>query len=168
MKGVFLILGSNLEDRFTPIQKAIHKLKSEAIKITKASSFYETEPWGFTMQPNFINQVIEIETNLTPNQLLELILRIEQEIGRKRQEKWQERLIDIDILYYNDLVLNTINLKLPHPQLQNRRFTLLPICEIAPYFIHPIFQKTQLELLNSTPDQLQVTKTDLPDQVPGA
>jgi 2-amino-4-hydroxy-6-hydroxymethyldihydropteridine diphosphokinase len=126
--------------------------------VSNASSIYETAAWGKNDQPAFLNQVLEIETALSPPQLLKTILAIEENIGRVRQEKYGPRIIDIDILLFNDEVLHLPMLKIPHPQLQNRRFVLVPLAEIAPDLIHPVFKKTIAELLAICPDKLEVSR----------
>lgn len=127
-------------------------------RVINASSIYETEAWGKNDQPSFLNQVLEIQTNLTPRQLLKKILLIEKQIGRVREEKYGPRIIDIDILLFNDDIHNYPSLKIPHPELPNRRFVLVPLAEIAPEFIHPVFKKTITELLAVCPDKLTVKK----------
>ena len=130
MKGIFLGLGTNLGDRNQNLTNAINLISQQIGNVTKQSSKHETKAWGKTDQPNFLNMVIKIETKLTPHFLLEKCLSIENEIGRVRKEKWGPRLIDIDILYYNDLVIDEENLKIPHPFINERDFVLKPFKEI--------------------------------------
>lgn len=160
MKGVFLLLGSNLGDRLLNISIAIDKINKQVGNTTLQSSVYETAAWGKTDQASFYNQVIQINTSLLPTQLLNRILSIENEIGRKRYEKWGERIIDIDILYYSETTLQSQELSIPHPEIENRLFTLIPLVEVAPLFIHPVLKVTQQQLLEQCVDHLEVTKLD--------
>lgn len=125
--------------------------------ISLQSHVYETAPWGVTDQPTYLNQVLIVDTNLEPDVVLTKTQAIEQELGRVRLEKWGARLIDIDILYYDQWILHTDTLTIPHPYLHLRRFTLAPLAEIAPDFMHPVFQKTTMELLAECPDESEVT-----------
>lgn len=126
--------------------------------LVRTSSVYTTKAWGITRQPDFLNQVVEVATTLSPEQVLLATQEIELLLGRQKTEKWGPRIIDIDLLYYNEQVINTDGLTVPHPQIQNRRFTLAPLAEIAPQFTHPVIGKTQLQLLQECPDPLGVTK----------
>lgn len=158
MDGIFLLLGTNLGNRKQNLKKARILLKSNFIKIKSLSSLYESEPWGIAQQPPFYNQAIEIYTGLPPEELLIYLKNIEKHLGRVQIERWKERIIDIDILYYQSEIIDTPVLKIPHPEIQNRRFTLLPLNEIAPDFIHPILKKNQRELLELCQDTLQVNR----------
>ena len=129
--------------------------------ITALSSLYETAAWGNTNQASFLNQALEIDTDLQPGQLLRQILKIETRIGRIREEKYGPRVIDVDILFYNEEVHNYPSLKLPHPEIQNRRFVLVPLAEIAAGFIHPVLNKSIAELLDECPDPLEVSKVNV-------
>ena len=124
----------------------------------QTSSLYQTAAWGNESQGAFLNQVLEIKTSLGPEELLKTILQIEEELGRKRELKYGPRTIDIDILFFNDEVINLHGLKVPHPQLQNRRFVLVPLNEIAPDKMHPLFKKTISQILAECPDPLAVNK----------
>ena len=126
--------------------------------IRAMSSIYETDAWGKNDQPSFLNQALEIYTDLQPRQLLRQILKIEEQIGRVREEKYGPRIIDIDILFFNGEIHNCPMLKLPHPEIQNRRFVLVPLAEIAAEFIHPVLKKTIAELLAICPDKLEVSR----------
>ena len=130
MNGIYIGLGTNLGDRNSNLNKAIELISLQIGSVLKESTVHETKPWGKTDQPNFLNMVIKIETKLTPQQLLEKCLSIENEIGRVREEKWGPRLIDIDILYYNNEIINEENLIIPHPFIQEREFVLKPLNEI--------------------------------------
>lgn len=145
--SVFLGLGSNIGNREENINSAIKKLSKE-IKIINISKFIETEPYGYTNQPKFINCAIEGETNLTPYELLDFCLNIEKEMGRIREIRWGPRNIDIDILFYGNLIINSNILTIPHPEIEKRLFVLEPLNEIAPDFIHPILKKTIRNLYN--------------------
>jgi len=142
---VFLGLGSNLGDRHENIKKAIEHLKDK-VRIEKVSSIIETEPYGFVAQPKFLNCVLKGTTLLSPFELLELVLEIENKMGRKRLFKWGPRNIDIDILFYDDCVIDTEKLKIPHPELHKRLFVLEPLCEIEKDFVHPVLKKSVYEL----------------------
>jgi len=127
-------------------------------KIIECSSIYETAPWGVHEQPTFLNQVISIKTSYSPEELLDILLNIEVKMGRKRYRKWDSRLIDIDILFYENQIISTNRLILPHPEIENRRFTLAPLSEIAADEIHPLLNKTIEELLKETRDPLEAKK----------
>jgi 2-amino-4-hydroxy-6-hydroxymethyldihydropteridine diphosphokinase len=152
---VFILLGSNEGNRVFFLKEAIRKLENLG-KILKISSIYETKPWGNLEQANFLNCVLEMQTTLSAENLLTEILSIEKSLGRERKTKWQARTIDIDILYFGNLIIQSENLQIPHPFLHQRRFTLIPLVEIASDFLHPIFQKTNQELLNKCEDTLSV------------
>ncbi len=156
MSKAYLLLGSNLGNREENLQTAIRELETLVGCITKYSSIYETAAWGVEDQPSFLNQVIEVDTALSPEQVLENALAIEAVLGRKRWHKWHARTMDIDILYYDNLVIRTANLIVPHKEIQNRMFTLVPLAEIAPDFIHPKIGKSNLELLENCDDELGV------------
>lgn len=157
MKSVYLLLGSNENNRIANLQRARFMIGVEAGKICKVSALYETEAWGLKEQNAFLNQAIEIETLLTPVQLLGVLKSIEKKIGRVETIKWGPRIIDIDILFYGNGVIETEELKVPHPFLHERRFTLAPLNEIAPDFVHPILQKAIRLLLQECSDESAVT-----------
>jgi 2-amino-4-hydroxy-6-hydroxymethyldihydropteridine diphosphokinase len=121
-------------------------MQSSSLHIVKSSSYYHTRPWGKTDQADFINAVVQVETELTPRELLELCLAIEKQMGRIRDEKWGPRIIDIDILCYGTQVLQEPNLTIPHPYLHERAFVLVPLNEIAPDYVHPVLQQRVAEL----------------------
>ncbi len=158
MHKTFLLLGSNLGDRRNYIETAIAEIETKLGVIVKKSSLYETASWGNHDQPDFLNQVIELKTNLNPGDLLSGVLNIEAGIGRKRHEKWGSRIIDIDILLYEDQIVDEPELRIPHPYLAFRRFCLMPLVELAPEFIHPILGKNIQELLLELSDDLFVKK----------
>jgi len=157
-KRVFLLLGTNLGDRAVNLGQAIEAIDQDVGKIAKASSVFETSAWGKTDQPAFLNQAVEISTQFDVEDLLTRLLSIEERLGRKRHEHWGERIIDIDILFFGDEIYTSPRLLIPHPQLGNRRFTLIPLNEIAPDFVHPLLKKTVSELLEVCPDPLSVEK----------
>ena len=144
----YVALGSNLGDKEANLRKALELLEERGVEVVKTSSFICTEPYGVTDQPQFLNGVCEVRTSLEPLELLHTLLDIEQEMGRVRLRHWGERNIDLDLLLYEDVVLDTEELKLPHPDMQNRDFVLMPLAEIAPELVHPILQKSIEELSN--------------------
>jgi 2-amino-4-hydroxy-6-hydroxymethyldihydropteridine diphosphokinase len=158
MNKAYLLTGGNMGNREENLATAYHHIDQQCGHVIHASSIYETKAWGKNDQPSFLNQVLEIQTNLTPRQLLKKILFIEQQIGRVREEKYGPRIIDIDILLFNDEIHNYPSLKIPHPELQNRRFVLVPLAEIAATAVHPVLKKTIVELLEICPDKLEVSK----------
>lgn len=163
MPKLYLLLGGNLGDRLRYLQQARKKLAARLGLVTRSSSIYETAAWGNTHQPTFLNQVLEVETELPPEQVLQEINSIEQELGRVRHEHWGSRVIDIDILFYSVLVLQTQRLTVPHPQLHNRRFTLQPLAELVPELLHPVLNKTIAELLADCLDALEVKRYQKPE-----
>lgn len=140
------------------LAKACKLIGEQCGDLMNISSLYETEAWGKNDQPSFLNQALEINTRLKPVELMQQILKIEKQIGRIRIEKYGPRSVDIDILFFNDEIHEYPSLTVPHPQIQNRRFVLVPMNELAPSFIHPVLKKTIAELLEICPDHLQVTK----------
>lgn len=160
MNGVYIIIGGNIGDRFLYLSKANSMIETEIGKIILKSNIYQTAAWGNTDQHAFLNQVLYIHTTLNAKMLLETCLQIEKKLGRVRDKKWDARIIDIDILFYKDSVINQPNLKIPHPYLQNRRFVLVPLAEIAPHFIHPILQKSIKNLLSACQDTLEVKRIE--------
>jgi 2-amino-4-hydroxy-6-hydroxymethyldihydropteridine diphosphokinase len=154
---IYLLLGSNLGDRQALMQSACTLIGERIGQVTQASSLYETAPWGGIEQPSFLNQVLEVTTSLAPEEVLRLILDIEHELGRVRYERWGARHLDVDLLYYGPLHMDTARLTVPHPRLHERRFTLVPLAEIAPDFVHPVLNKTNKELLEACPDQEEVS-----------
>ncbi len=151
MATVYIGIGSNLGDREENCGKAVALLIESGVKVIKRSSLYETEPWGFKEQPMFINMVLEIETQIEPEELLKVLKQIEIKLGRVEGKRWMPRIIDLDILVYNDLIIKTSNLEIPHPGMHERTFVLEPLSEIAPDKIHPVFKKTFNDLLRSCP-----------------
>jgi 2-amino-4-hydroxy-6-hydroxymethyldihydropteridine diphosphokinase len=158
MSKAHLLIGGNLGDRKENLLTAISLINAYCGTLTKSSSIYETEAWGMTDQPSFLNQALEISTSLNARQLLRKILKIEKEMGRVRKEKLGPRIIDIDILLFENEIHDLRFLKIPHPEMQNRRFVLVPLAEIDPALQHPIMKKTIAELLEECPDNLAVRK----------
>jgi 2-amino-4-hydroxy-6-hydroxymethyldihydropteridine diphosphokinase len=154
----YLQTGSNLGDRFRHLETAMQAITAIPATLLKASSVYETAPWGLTDQPAFLNQVLHVETLLDPHSLMEALLSIEKEMGRIRTEKMGPRMIDLDILFYDDLIVQTESLQIPHPLIATRRFVLEPLCEINPNLLHPIHEETVVTLLLNCPDLLPVKK----------
>ncbi len=155
--NLVLLIGSNIGNRLQYLEQAQALIEQELGSLQVASAFYETAAWGKEDQQHFLNKVLLINTLYPPNECLTLILAIETKLGRVRLEKWAERVIDIDILFYNVERWETESLTIPHPYLHLRKFTLVPIAEILPDFIHPVLQKSMLELCEVCPDQLEVT-----------
>jgi 2-amino-4-hydroxy-6-hydroxymethyldihydropteridine diphosphokinase len=158
MIDVYLLLGSNLGDRELYLHMAVRLIENDVAPVAKTSPIYETQSWGKTDAPDYLNQVILLKTDMPARTILEKILAIEREMGRKREEKWGSRTIDIDILFYGDEVINEPDLIVPHPQLHNRRFTLEPLNDLAPQLVHPVLRKTIKELKNDLRDTLIVKK----------
>lgn len=159
MARLFLLLGGNLGNKERTFTSARTRLEEELGKITQMSSVYETEPWGFQSDYLFWNQIILIETGWSPCEVLKKTKIIEQELGRVRKaERYSSRLIDIDLLFYDDMVFHEPQLELPHPRIIDRRFVLEPLAEIAPNMLHPVFRQTIMELLENCSDILNVKK----------
>jgi 2-amino-4-hydroxy-6-hydroxymethyldihydropteridine diphosphokinase len=156
-KLVYLGLGTNLGDRETKLNEALEKLNYSAGNVISSSAIYETEPWGFQAETMFLNMVVSLRTRLTPDMLLKRLKKIETELGRKRTgEGYTSRTIDIDILLYEDLIINKPDLKVPHPLIRERKFVLVPLCDIAADLVHPVFKKTFAVLLKECKDDVQV------------
>lgn len=158
MNSTYLLLGSNMGNSAEQLTTAIRNIEKKAGKLIRKSHRYATAAWGNINQPDFLNQVILIETALTASGLLETILAIEKLMGRVRTVKNAPRIIDIDILFFNKEIIAQKNLMVPHPEIQNRRFVLIPMNQIAPHFIHPALKKSIHQLLLTCPDQLNVKK----------
>ncbi len=150
---MYLSLGSNLGDREANLRSAVERLESPSLQVRCRSSIYETEPQDLGEQPWFLNLVVEIETSLAPMELLERIHEMEARLGRMRDVPKGPRTIDIDILFYGELVFETGDLQIPHPRLAQRRFVLEPLAELAPDLQHPVIGRTVTEMLAAVADQ---------------
>ena len=160
MNGIFLLLGSNVGNRLNNLRAAENHLIKKGIQVLDESSIYETAPWGKEDQAWFLNIILQVETSGSPAALLQHVLLVEQNLGRIRKEKWGERIIDVDILYYHSVKMHTEELIIPHPGIPKRRFTLLPLVEMHPLERHPITGKTQTEMLAECTDPLDCRITD--------
>jgi len=161
---VFLSLGSNMGNRGANLQMALVDLERWEVRILRSSSIYVTDPVllkpqkpGEKSQEDFYNMVLQVKTDRSPEDLLTVLLAIERSLGRERKEKWGPRTIDIDILFYGDLAMKESELEIPHPHLADRKFVLIPLCEIAPNFVHPVLKKTSEQLLKLCKDEGKVT-----------
>ena len=152
MSIAYIALGSNLGDKEANLRQALKMLLVKGLQIRSVSSFFKTEPYGVTDQPEFINAVACVKTDLAPEKLLKLLLDTELEMGRVRLRHWGERNIDLDLLLYDDLIYYSEKLVLPHPDMQNRLFVLQPLSEIAADKIHPVYKKSIQNLLNTLTD----------------
>ena len=147
MAIVYIGLGSNVGDRHRNCLAAIELLRQNGLLVARQSSMHETEPWGVTDQPEFVNMTVETETDLAPIKLLEVLKKIEKDMGRQDTMKWGPRIIDLDILLYDDIIMKTDSLTIPHPLMHERAFVLRPLSEIAGNFIHPVLKKSITDLL---------------------
>jgi len=155
---VVLLLGSNIEPRKKFLDKALFLLQQELGRMTASSAIYESEPWGFDAKVSFLNRVVLFETEKSPEEVLDVCLDVEMNLGRERKESegYASRTVDVDILYYGERIVNSDRLVIPHPRLHLRRFTLLPMVEVLPELVHPALMKTQKELLEICPDDSEV------------
>jgi 2-amino-4-hydroxy-6-hydroxymethyldihydropteridine diphosphokinase len=158
MNTAYLLTGGNMGNRLNHLRQAAELIQQKCGKIVAQSSIYETEAWGKTDQPTFLNQALQVETNLSPDALMQALLDIETAMGRTRTIKMGPRIIDLDILLIDDLIQTSALLTIPHPALTLRKFALLPLAEIAPLLMHPLEKKSILELLEICPDTLNVQK----------
>lgn len=159
MHQVFLGIGGNIGNKYDNFNKALFLIENELGTIQEKSSVYETPPWGFQAEQNFWNMVAQIESEFSPDELLKRIKRMEQEFGRKDSgTNYASREMDIDILYFDDLVVENERLKIPHLHIPERLFVLVPLAEIAPQMRHPVLQKTNWELLESCQDKSEIKK----------
>jgi 2-amino-4-hydroxy-6-hydroxymethyldihydropteridine diphosphokinase len=156
MTNVYLLIGSNVGNREKNLEKAIDEIEKGIGAIDKKSKIYSTEPWGEKDQDDFLNQALSIKSKLKPKAILKKIAEIEKKIGREETFKWGPREIDIDILFYGDELISEIDLTVPHPFLHERRFTLIPLSEIAPELYHPIIGASIIDLLVECEDQSEV------------
>ena len=149
MSIAYISIGSNLGDREENCRQAINLIEKNGIVVKKQSRMYETEPWGIKDQPKFINMAIEAETDKKPEEIIRVLKKIEKEIGRTETTKWGPRVIDLDILFYDDLILKISGLEIPHPLLHEREFVLKPLCEIVPDKKHPVTGETVKEMFKN-------------------
>ena len=156
-RGIFLLLGSNQGNPPGMLAEAADRIEKETGRIVARSDVYRSAAWGMRDQPDFYNQVLQTESPLDADDLLKKLMAIERAMGRVRAEKWGPRIIDIDILFYGEQVINTSSLTVPHPGIADRKFTLLPLSRIAPDLVHPVLKKTVATLLRECRDPLRVT-----------
>jgi len=161
MIKLYLLLGGNLGDKSQVFKETTKLINEKVGKITRQSHIYETEPWGFESSDLFWNQVLELAVLISPQEVLNSTQQIEHQLGRTRAaQHYDSRIIDIDILFYGDQIISLGNLTIPHPRIQDRKFALVPLNEIAPDLIHPALQKSISQLLLECPDQLRVEKVE--------
>ena len=163
METAYVLFGSNLGDKEVLFAQACLLINNRCGRVVKVSSAYESEPWGFEAEEWFLNRVIVLETELSPEGLLDALLQIEKELGRVRNPEvkgYASRTVDLDILYFGSRVIHTERLTVPHPRLHLRRFALMPMCDVAPLLVHPVLRQTQTELLGLCLDACEVRKLD--------
>lgn len=158
MNRVYILLGANIGDPWQQLAAARLEIEECIGSIELQSSIYESEAWGVTDQPVFLNQVLAVSTAYSAMKCLDIALDIERDLGRVRLKKWGSRVIDIDLLYFNEEIINTERLKIPHPYIQERNFTLVPLVEISPQYLHPVLKKINKTLLLESKDTLTVKK----------
>jgi len=156
LNQVYLSIGGNLGNRKENLATAVRLIGEEVGLVKTISALYQTKAWGVEDQPDFLNQCLMVDTTLSPEEVLRRVLEIENKMGRVRERKWYTRLIDIDLLFCNNRIINKKDLSLPHPFLQDRNFVLAPLVEIAPDFIHPILKKSIGQLYEECGDKLAV------------
>ncbi len=158
IEGIFLLLGSNIDDKRWNLRESQKLIGRNIGKTIRESGIYQSKPWGNIKQEDFYNQVIEINFEYSCQDLLKKLLAIELVMGRTRDKKWGPRLIDLDILYFGNEIINDPELIIPHPEIQNRKFTLVPLVEIAPDFLHPVLNKSNTQILENCQDKLEVKR----------
>jgi 2-amino-4-hydroxy-6-hydroxymethyldihydropteridine diphosphokinase len=158
MNKAILLIGGNLGDRTGHLQQAVEQIDEQVGKVEKISALYETAAWGDVEQPDYLNQALLVSTDMDARTLLHTVLAIEHHIGRIRRQKWGARVIDIDIIFFNDEVIAQPDLKIPHPQMQFRQFVLVPLGEIVPDWLHPVLQQSVSTLLENCTDKLPARK----------
>src|SRR5690242_18865199 len=161
MNKVFLLIGGGIGGRFQNLDQAITLLSGAVGPAIRQSAVYETAAWGKTDQAAFLNQALLLTTRLSARELIVTVLSVEDQMGRNRTEKFGPRVIDIDIMFYNEEVIDEPHLIIPHPQMQNRRFALIPLVELAPKMVHPVLNKTLEELLLECKDELPVVNYNI-------
>ena len=157
---VFISLGGNLGNTLEIFKNSYIEIEKKIGRISTFSKIYQTAAWGKTDQADFLNQVIQAETNLDPEKIMSELLEIELFFGRRRDVIWGPRILDLDILFLGNQIVSSENVDIPHPQIAHRRFVLIPMAEIAPEFLHPVLQQTRLELLEQTTDLQSVQLKD--------
>jgi 2-amino-4-hydroxy-6-hydroxymethyldihydropteridine diphosphokinase len=158
MNGVYLIIGGNLGNRALNLALCKKEISEEIGLILKQSSIYETAAWGITNENSYLNRVLFLETILTAERVMEICLEIEKKFLRVRQKKWESRIMDIDILFFNNEIIKTKKLQIPHPRMAERKFVLIPMVEIAPNLVHPLLDKSMTKMLSECEDTLDVSK----------
>lgn len=158
MNKAILLIGGNLGDRTGHLQQAVEQIDKQVGKVEKISALYETAAWGHVEQPDYLNQALLVSTGMDARTLLQTVLAIEHNIGRIRRQKWGARVIDIDIIFYNDAIINEPDLKIPHPQMQFRQFVLVPLTEIIPDWQHPVLHQSVSTLFENCTDTLPAIK----------
>ncbi len=158
MNKIYLLLGSNMGNTKALLNEAVQNINQQIGRVIQSSSLYSTAAWGNTNQPDFLNQVIVVQTNFKALQAIDTVLNIENKMGRVRTIRNAPRTIDIDILFFNEAIITEANLTVPHPEIANRRFVLVPLNELCPGFVHPVLKKTIHQLLTSCSDELEVKK----------
>ena len=157
MNVIYIQIGSNIGDRISYINNSMQQIEDKLGKISNSSKIYESSPWGHINQGNFLNSVIKVESDLNAFKSLKILQEIEENLGRKRIQKWGERCIDLDILFFNNQIIDSKNLTVPHPYIQDRNFVLIPLNEIASSFYHPTLKKDIFALLNDCTDKEEVS-----------
>ena len=159
MAKVYFLIGGNLGDREEILKQTVERMIAEIGNLSQVSSIYETEPWGFEHELSFLNQVVVLESNLLPDEVLNRAQEIEQDLGRVRKKnRYSERTIDIDILFYDDQIISSDRLEIPHPRMQERLFALIPLKELAAGLVHPVLKKSIADLYTECQDSLEVKK----------
>lgn len=159
MAKVYFLIGGNLGDREQILDQSINLMQDKIGSLVQLSPIYETEPWGFEHEQNFLNQVVVLESDFAPLLVLDLCQDIEKKMGRVRKKnRYSERTIDIDILFYEDQIINSERLEIPHPRMKERKFALCPLKDVAEDFIHPVFQKSIAELFDECKDDSEIKK----------
>ncbi|MAO71968.1 MAG: 2-amino-4-hydroxy-6-hydroxymethyldihydropteridine diphosphokinase [Flavobacteriales bacterium] len=157
MNIIYIQIGSNMGDRISYINNSMQQIEDKLGEISNSSKIYESSPWGNINQGNFLNSVIKVESDLDAFKTLKILQEIEENLGRKRIQKWGERCIDLDILFFNNHIIDSKNLTVPHPYIQDRNFVLIPLNEIASTFNHPTLKKDIFALLNDCTDKEEVS-----------